>query len=192
MLLRKVSVLALAISFSSGCSSQLANKAFTKKEVEPGLMQTVNNPVSDEEAQRMLSTGGKNWVMGNGIGDAMVNVGTSIIFPPYLVYLLGNGAIEMAGYHGVYVTEALPDSYKKGWDGLYDSVTSVPGRAVATASGSEFRTKDKIASEGGFWGKKGTAVAAKSGDSLFKDEMTVAVNQPEIRNDLYGSDRTGS
>lgn len=192
MLYRKVSALVLTLSLASGCSSQLANNAFTKKETEAGLMQTVNNPVSDEEAQRMVATGGKNWAMGNGIGDTMVKVGTSIVFPPYLVYLLGNGAIEMAGYHGVYLTEALPENYKNGWDGLYDSVTSVPGRAVATAAGSEFRTKDKIAAEGGFWGKKGSAVANQTNDSMSGNDLAVASNQPKVRNDLYGSDRTGS
>ena len=144
----------------------------------------------------MLATGSKNWALGNGLGDTALKVGTSIVFPPYLIYLIGNGAIEMAGYNGVYVTDALPDKYREGWNGMYDSVSSLPGRAVATASGSEFRSQERINAEGGFWGRGSSKLAAKGdgsqGKSMSNDQVTVASTDSNRRNDLYGADRAGS
>jgi hypothetical protein len=194
-ILSGLTVFSISAVLLTGCSSTLTQKAFTKNERDPGLIDTVNRPVSDDEAKSMLATGSKNWALGNGLGDTALKVGTSIVFPPYLIYLLGNGAIEMAGYHGIYATEALPESYQNQWNGLYDSVTSVPGRAVATVSGSEFRSKEKIKAEGGFWGRKGGSAIASKKDSSeqSKDDLMVASSSnSEMRNDLYGSDRSGS
>jgi hypothetical protein len=196
--MRAYSVLTLSILavIFSGCSSKLATDAFKKKEVDRGIMHTVNNPVSDDEAKDMLVTGSKNWALGNGLGDTALKVGTSIVFPPYLIYLLGNGAIEMAGYHGVYVTDALPDNAREGWNGMYDSVTSLPGRALATASGSEYRTKEKIAAEGGFWGRGNSSLASNQdldkSNGARNESVAIASSDSERRNDLYGSDRAGS
>lgn len=184
------SVAFFSLVLLSGCST-----AFKKKEPEPSIFHTVNNPVSNEEAERIASTGGKNWVFGQGVGDTVAKVATSVVFPPYLIYLVGNGAIELAGYNGAYVTDALPDPYRTQWNGLYESVTSIPGRTVATLSGTEFRTEDRIKSEGGFWGLGTTAVASNETDELQgngDEGFKVASTDGDVRNDLYGTDRTGS
>lgn len=193
MLTRAIGLTAAAffsLVLLSGCST-----AFKKKEPEPTILDTVNNPVSNEEAEQMVSTGGKNWAFGHGMGDTVAKVATSIVFPPYLIYLVGNGAIELAGYNGAYVTDALPDPYRSQWNGLYDSVTSIPGRTVATLSGTEFRTQERINAEGGFWGLKSTAVASNGTDELQgngDEGFKVASTDGDVRNDLYGTDRTGS
>jgi hypothetical protein len=194
-ILSGLAAFSLSAALLTGCSSTLTQKAFTKNNRDSGPIDTVNRPVTDDEAKSMLATGSKNWALGNGLGDTALKVGTSIVFPPYLIYLLGNGAIELAGYHGVYATEALPESTQNQWNGFYDSVSSLPGRAVATVSGSEFRTKDKIKAEGGFWGRNGsTAVASKerNGAESKDDLMVASSNNSESRNDLYGTDRSGS
>jgi len=174
----------------TGCTT-----AFKKKQdPEPTIVQSVSTSMSQEEAQKVLGTGTKNWAFGQGVGDTAVKVAGSILFPPYLVYVLGNGAIELAGYHGVYVSDALPEPYDEGWNGLYNSVTSVPGRTISTLSGSEYRSEEKIKQDGGFWGTKpkSTAIAYTTDQYLNDSSFEVASGNQDVRNDLYGTNRSGS
>lgn len=190
-----VALLAI-ISITTGCSS-----IFKEKEVkEPTIIDTAS--LSQEEAKRALTTGTSNWFYGQGLGDTTVKVAGSILFPPYAVYVLGNAAVEMAGYEGFYVTNALPEPYREGTVGLYDTVTSVPGRVASTLSGTEFKSPDRIATNGGFWGltnSSNTTVASVKSSPFenyqYMDENEIHEdpdNSLAFRNDLYGNNRSGS
>lgn len=182
-------VLALPMLLFTGCSS-----IFREKEIkDTTFADTVSSSLSEEEAQGALATGTQNWFYGQGLGDTTTKVVSSVIFPPLAIYFLGNTALNLAGYEGVYVTDAFPEPYKSGTVGIYESVTSVPGRVTSTIAGSEYKSRQVIASNGGFWGLHGKA---DSGFAQYKDidedAVQVASNNQSMRNDLYGKDRSGS
>ena len=106
-------------------------------------LELAREPVPPEKAEAVLNEVGKNFVYGQGLGEAALTIGASVLFPPYAVYVLGNSALEMGGYERIEVTDALPEEDKRGWDDFYRDVTSVPGRAAAVASGEEYRTPEE-------------------------------------------------
>ena len=71
---------------------------------------------------------------GQGLGDSAVKVGTSIIFPPFLVAWLGSAVVEMAGYE-----VKTPESFNR----VYEGVTSIPGHVAAKVAGEDFRDESR-------------------------------------------------
>ncbi|MDZ4784570.1 MAG: hypothetical protein SGJ02_00705 [bacterium] len=173
-----------------GCSSIL------KKKENPDLtiVQTIKSTMTQEEAQAMMETGTRNWAYGQGIGDTTTKVTTSIFFPPAMIYFLGNAGLNMVGYEGLYITDALPKNHSDGFMGVYDTVTSIPGRVIAAFSGTPYRSEEVIRSNGGFWGRSANnqSQMASLKNEPKNDGIQVASNHPIMRNDLYGEDRSGS
>jgi hypothetical protein len=102
-------------------------------------------PAADPSAQEQeVSELGKDFVYGNGIGNAAVNVGTTLLFPPYALYVLGNAIISVSGYEGFYVSDLLPDPDREQYNSFYDTVTSGPGRMAAAMGGEEFRNREIV------------------------------------------------
>ena len=77
-----------------------------------------------------------------GLGTAALNVGAIVLFPPFAIYVVGNAVANLAGYEGVYVSDALPEEDRKDFNDGYDTVVSAPGRVTAAVAGKEFRSKD--------------------------------------------------
>lgn len=162
-----------------------------EKPAEPApLSDALAEEITQEDAQDMLATGAGNWFYGQGVGNTATKVATSIAFPPLIIYYLGNTALNVAGYEGVYVTDALPEQHGKGVSELYDTVTSVPGRVNSAIAGTEYRTPEVIDADGGYWGQN--KVIAKSQERTVVAERDAAANGLIVRNDLYGQNRTGS
>lgn len=90
---------------------------------------------------------GRKWFYGAGLGRSLLNVGTSIAFPPYALYLLGNAGLEVSGLPTLYVSNALPKRPKSFIMSFYDGITSVPGRLTALASGTEYNESEASALE---------------------------------------------
>jgi hypothetical protein len=86
-----------------------------------------------------LEEASEDFFYGQGIGDATVQIGTAVIFPPYALYLLGNGALDLMGYERLTPLDLLSDEKRKKVDSAYNGVTSVPGRIAAFAAGEDFR-----------------------------------------------------
>ncbi len=106
-----------------------------------GLARGEVKPPTIEEANAELAKQGENWLYGSGFGATTLNVATCIVFPPYILYLLGNAGLQMAGYEPVYLTDAVPEPAREEVAGVYDGVVSVPGRIAAVTAGEEFREK---------------------------------------------------
>ena len=100
------------------------------------------NPLSPDQAQELLGEVGDNWLYGQGIGDTAVNLGAVVAFPPYALMLIGNAALSVSGYEPLALSDTLPEQPRAMWRQTYDQVTSVPGRAAASAAGTEFRTPE--------------------------------------------------
>lgn len=108
-------------------------------------------PVGIERAQNQdnteeltLSNLGSRWLYGQGLGTSMVNISTSILFPPYAVYLLGNAGLEIAGLQTFYATDALPEKPRAFVLEFYDGLTSVPGRLAALIAGRSYHEKKAL------------------------------------------------
>ncbi|MBP9837310.1 MAG: hypothetical protein KBC84_01205 [Proteobacteria bacterium] len=84
---------------------------------------------------------GSNWFYGQGIGKTTLNVGTAIAFPPYLIYLVGNAGLSLAGYQPLSISGILPEDSKNFVDKVYDETTSVPGRITSGVAGVEYKSK---------------------------------------------------
>lgn len=108
--------------------------------IDPKVL--AQNPLTPEQAQGLLGEVGDNWLYGQGMGDTMVNVGAMVAFPPYALVLLGNAALSVGGYEPIAISDTLPDEGRAMWRETYDEITSVPGRAAASAAGTEFRTPE--------------------------------------------------
>ena len=113
-----------------------------KPKAQVDEMSAVGKPMSPEQAKAVLGEVGSNFAYGPGIGDAAVNLGAVILFPPYILYLLGNTALSLTGYQPVTVSSILPEEQGKAWSNGYDTVVSGPGRVVAAASGREYRSRE--------------------------------------------------
>ncbi|NMC63374.1 MAG: hypothetical protein GYA55_09445 [SAR324 cluster bacterium] len=107
----------------------------------------IQKPLPPEKTGELLEKVGSNWLFGQGIGETALMVGGIFVFPPYAIYVLGNGALQVAGYKPLHITDALPEDARNGWNYVYDSVTAVPGSMAASVSGQEYRQKDVIAQD---------------------------------------------
>lgn len=109
--------------------------------------QLAQKPLKPEQAQEVLEETGKNWLYGQGLGSTILNVGAVVLFPPYALYLVGNGILSVSGYEPLYVTDALPETAREGYNEVYDGVTSVPGKLAAAAADEKFRNSDEAAAK---------------------------------------------
>ncbi|RMD84022.1 MAG: hypothetical protein D6808_07685 [Candidatus Dadabacteria bacterium] len=167
-----------AVLFLSGCSY------LQKKEVrQPTVTEVVREDLTAQDAKEMLKAGAKNWFYGEGLGDTATKVVGSVLFLPYGIYVVGNAALNLAGYKGFYISDALPEPRRKEVKDLYKTVTSIPGRVTATVAGEEFRSEEKIEEDGGFWAEKRIMARIRERKRL-EEESRVA----HVRDDLYGDD----
>jgi hypothetical protein len=113
-----------------------------RPESKPSSMDIVGKPMPPEKAKEVLSELGQNFAYGPGLGDAALNVGTAVVFPPYAIYLLGNALLSLGGYEPVTVASLLPEEDGKAWSRTYDSVVSGPGKVVAAMAGREYRSQE--------------------------------------------------
>ncbi len=104
----------------------------------------MKRPLTPEESNELAGEVGGNWLYGQGFGEALVSIGGIVLFPPYAIYLLGNGAISLSGYEPLYVTNLLPEAPRDGYNQFYDTVTSGPGRLSASFARKEYRTQEVI------------------------------------------------
>jgi hypothetical protein len=113
-----------------------------RPESEPSTLSVVGKPMSNEQAKEALSEIGGNFAYGPGLGNAAVQVGTVVVFPPYALYLLGNAVLSLSGYEPVTVASILPEKQGKAWSRTYDSAVSGPGKVVAAMAGHEYRSRE--------------------------------------------------
>ena len=104
-----------------------------------GLASGQTKPPTPEELQPQLESATHKWFYGPGVGRTALNIGTIVLFPPYALYLLGNAGLNMAGFPQIHVTDALPPEPRDAVNGVYDDVTSAPGRLNAFIAGEEFQ-----------------------------------------------------
>ena len=131
------SVCAVVLSSSSGCGI-----IRERPESKPSELDIVGKPMPPDKAKEVLSEIGQNFAYGPGLGDAALNIGTAVVFPPYAIYLLGNALLSVSGYEPVTVASLLPEEQGKTWSRTYDSVVSGPGKVVAAVAGREYRSRD--------------------------------------------------
>ena len=113
-----------------------------KPKAQHDELSAVSQPMSSKQAKQVLGEVGGNFAYGPGLGDAAVNLGAVVVFPPYILYLLGNTALSLTGYEPVTVSSLLPEEQGKAWSNGYDTVVSGPGRVVAAAAGREYRSRE--------------------------------------------------
>jgi hypothetical protein len=122
---------------SSGCG--VIRK---RPEDKPSQLALVGKEMSNQEAKQVLSELGRNFAYGPGLGDAALNIGVAVAFPPYALYLLGNAVLSVSGYEPVTVSAMLPEEQGKRWSDGYDSIVSGPGKVVAALAGDEYRSRE--------------------------------------------------
>lgn len=116
-------------------------RSFGTRATVPGLGPV--RPLTPEETDRVLEDVGDSFVYGQGIGEAALNVGTTVLFPPFGVYVLVNGVLTLTGHEPLRFSDALPEEGSKAWREVYGDVTSGPGKFVAAAAGKEFVTPER-------------------------------------------------
>lgn len=124
----------------AGCSPLLE----PSKKPKPDVKKFASNPLPPEKAKETIEEVGKGFIYGPGIGEAVVNGGTAVLFPPYAIVLLGNAVLSLSGYEPITVSRMLPDEAGKAWGEAYDGVVSGPGRVSAAIAGEEFRSQELI------------------------------------------------
>ena len=117
-----------------------------KQEPDAELAALAGKPVPPEQAGRILEEAGGNFVYGHGLGEAALTVGSVLLFPPYALYVLGNGALSLSGYEPLEITKALPKEERQEWNAVYDAVTAMPGEAAAAVAGESFREREEVRS----------------------------------------------
>jgi hypothetical protein len=86
-----------------------------KPEDKPDELSVVGKEMPPEKAKEVLGEVGSNFAYGPGLGDAAVNLGAVVVFPPYIIYLLGNTALSLSGYEPVTVSSVLPEEQGRAW-----------------------------------------------------------------------------
>jgi hypothetical protein len=114
-----------------------------KKEPDPTL-DFMKQPLTQEQSQQLAGEVGGNFLYGQGFGDLLINVGGILVTPWYALYVLGNGALSVADYEPLYVTNLLPKETKAGYDTVYTSIASGPGRGAAYIAAEPYRTEEII------------------------------------------------
>lgn len=129
--------LVLLVSVLSGCG------VLKKKEPDPTL-DFMKQPLTQEQSQQLAGEVGGNFLYGQGFGDLLINVGGILVTPWYALYVLGNGALSVADYEPLYVTNLLPKQTKAGYDTVYTTIASGPGRGAAYIASEPYRTEEII------------------------------------------------
>ncbi len=101
------------------------------------LASGAESPPSPEEVSERLSNAAEGWFYGPGLGTAMLNVGIVVLFPPYILYLVGNAGLSLAGYEPLYPSDTLPGGAREEVLDAYNSVVSVPGDITSAIAGRE-------------------------------------------------------
>jgi len=152
LLARAVAVLFL-IWIISGCALAKASdsKAVDSKALDPefaafralkgGPLGDGQQALSAQQQTALLDEVGRNWLYGQGMGETILNIGAAIAFPPYILALLGNGALSLAGYEPVSIAQVMPTGARASYEEVRDSVTGAPGQAAAAIAGEKFRTQ---------------------------------------------------
>lgn len=119
---------------SADSRGRLSRTASTGNDVTSNIIPSIPRLLSGEELAPTPEQSGEalesymhEWFFGPGVGRTAVNVGTTIAFPPYALYLVGNAGLQLAGYKPFFISEQLPEPVGSGWLVVYDGVTSVPG-----------------------------------------------------------------
>ncbi|MCO6431697.1 MAG: hypothetical protein J5J00_12635 [Deltaproteobacteria bacterium] len=113
-----------------------------REDNSPELASIISKPLPPEKNEELLTEVGENWLFGQGLGSTALTAGSIFVFPPYALYVVGNGILTISGYEPLYITDALPQSEKEGFNDIYDSVTGAPGRFTAAVAGKEYRTEE--------------------------------------------------
>ena len=95
----------------------------------------------NKDPQTELKAYGNRWLYGPGFGRTAANVGTTVAFPPYAIYLLANAGLQLAGFRQLYITDALPETPRGALNEVYAGITSVPGRLAALIAGKKYRAE---------------------------------------------------
>lgn len=141
---RKTAMRYLVVAGFFALSSPLVGCGVIKKKPEGSAdeLSVVGKPMPPEKAKAVLNEVGSNFAYGPGLGGAAVNLGTAIVFPPYIIYLVGNTALSLSGYEPVTISSVLPEDEGKAWSDGYDYVVSGPGKMVAAVAGREYRSRE--------------------------------------------------
>lgn len=131
-------------AFLLGCSVELKSSA--PPEVAPAAPPAFEASVSAKEIQQNPNYVMENWFYGEGLGEAVLNIAGVVLFPPYGLYVLGNGIAQALGYEPFSVGNALPEDVGSAYKAGYDEVAGAPGRVTAALGGKEFRSKEVIES----------------------------------------------
>lgn len=102
----------------------------------------IEQPLSPENTEELLSEVGSNWLYGQGLGESALTIGTIAVFPPYALWVVGNAALQLSGEEPLEVSSMLPGESGEIWRSTYDGITSLPGHTSAVVAGEEFRSKD--------------------------------------------------
>jgi hypothetical protein len=110
---------------------------------EPGMAE---RRLSTNETSSDLNVVMGDWFFGQGLGEAFLNISGVVLFPPYGLYVLGNGVAQALGYEPFSIGDALPEDVGSAYKAGYDEVAGAPGRVTAALGGKEFRSKEAIES----------------------------------------------
>jgi hypothetical protein len=135
--IKKIYILLAILLSITACSTKKHDKDDVLTEVSKAKL-------TPEESEEVLSELGESWIYGDGVGKATLNIGTSLAFPPYALYLLANAVASYSGYEPMYVSEALPTDEKEHFDVFYSSITAAPGALVASLAGEEYRSEELV------------------------------------------------
>ena len=136
-----VAVIVAVLSLGLGGCSLLKKKETPDADLESAALK----PMPPEKSKEFLSDVSSDWFYGQGVGGTALAVGTVVLFPPYAIYLLGNGILSLSGYEPITVSGALPEEQGNAWNSVYSTVTSAPGRVNAAVAGREFVTEEQSA-----------------------------------------------
>lgn len=130
----------ISLILFSSCSYILKPK---KENIKIEDVKIALNNATEKDYDEIVSTASNSWFYGQGLGETALNVGTIVAFPPYALFLLGNTALDFAGYEKIGVSTVLPEDAKKTWSKSYDEVLSVPGRITAAVSKEEYVDREE-------------------------------------------------
>lgn len=126
-------LLLVIVIFLTGCGS-----VFKKQATEGPVAMLKEQPLEGHEAQELNSRVVDSYVYGEGLGDSVIKVGTAVVFPPFILVMLGNAALSASGYEPVGVSSVLPEPAADGWKSFYNEVSSTPGRVSAGIAGKKY------------------------------------------------------
>ena len=119
-------------------TSKLSFNNETWRTDKPPSVGEITKAVNENKVEGKLADMKDWWLYGPGMGRTILNVGTTIIFPPYALYLITNAGLSVSGYETIKPTEILPEGPKAVVNEAYNDITSVPGRLSAFLSSKDY------------------------------------------------------